>query len=321
MSKKLKLYCSHDAFYADAKPRSRFEKACAELDVELTWRPQNTPETEARALINQSDIVLGWPEPDWVLASNIAWFQCGSTGFEKYVGKGLETKPRFTMCNSAGTMSIPVAEHGVALMLAGTRHIGEHAVDQTKKHFERRPPYREVFETTACVCGLGNIGSQVARLCHGLGMNVIGVDIIKTHPIAKEIFPLDQLAAAVAKADHIFIVLPLTPQTTGIFNKKIFDAMRPGAGLYALARGAHYVIDDLVAALKSGQVGFAGLDVFTEEPLNPDSPLWTAPNCLITPHASGRSVREHERLADLAIENLKKFKAGEPLRNTVMKNP
>ncbi|OAM89182.1 D-2-hydroxyacid dehydrogenase [Termitidicoccus mucosus] len=319
MSKKLKLYASHDAFYADAAPRARFEKACAELEVDLAWLPQNTPEADARAELNRSDIALGWPDPKWVLESSIAYFQCGSTGFEKYVGKGLETKPHFVMCNAAGTMSIPVAEHGIAMMLAGTRNLHVHAVDTVNRRFERRPPYREVFEKTACVCGLGNIGSEVARLCHGLGMTVIGVDIAKSHPIAKEIYPLEQLALAVSKADHVFITLPLTPQTTGCFNKKIFEAMRPGTSLYALARGAHYVIDDVVEALRNGRLGFAGLDVFTEEPLNPASPLWTAPNCLLTPHCSGRSVREHERLADLAIGNLKKFKAGEPLRNTVMK--
>ncbi|AWI08352.1 D-2-hydroxyacid dehydrogenase [Ereboglobus luteus] len=320
MSSKLKIYCSHDAFFDDAVPRARFEKVCAGLDAELTWLPQNTPEREARAVLNQSTIAIGWPAPEWVLESNLAYFQCGSTGYEKYTGRGLETKARFVMCNSAGTMSVPVAEHGIAMMLAGTRNLHRHAVDTVQKRFERQPPYREVFEATACVCGLGRIGSEVARLCNGLGMRVIGVDVLKEHPIAKEIFPLEQLDRAVAKADHVFITLPLTEQTTGCFNKRIFDAMRPGTCLYALARGAHYVVDDVVGALKNGRLGFAGLDVFTEEPLNPGSPLWTAPNCLITPHCSGRSVREHERLADLVIENIKRFKAGQPLLNTVMKN-
>ncbi|OAM88114.1 D-2-hydroxyacid dehydrogenase [Termitidicoccus mucosus] len=320
MTKKLKLYASHDAFYADAAPRARFEKACAELEVELTWLPQDTPEAEARAELNRSDIALGWPEPKWVLESSIAYFQCGSTGFEKYVGKGLETKPHFVMCNAAGTMSIPVAEHGIAFMFAGARHFAEHAVDQTQKRFERRPPYREIAGATALVCGLGNIGTEIASRCRGLGMDVIGVDIKTTHPLASEIFPIERLGEAVAKADHVFCVLPLTPQTTGIFNKTIFAAMRPGTCFYALARGAHYVAADVADALHGGRLAFAGLDVFTEEPLNPDSPLWTAPNCLLTPHCSGRGVREHERLADLAIDNLKKFKAGEPLRNTVMKN-
>jgi phosphoglycerate dehydrogenase-like enzyme len=299
MSQKLKIHCSHDAFFDDAAPRARFEKACAELDAGLTWLPQNTPEAQARAAINQSDIIIGWPAPHWVLESNVPYFQCGSTGYEKYVGKGLETKPHFTMCNAAGTMSMQVAEHGIAMMLAGARNLHTHAIDTASKHFERKPPYREVSGTTACICGLGGIGTEIARFCRGLRMNVIGVDIIKTHPDATEIFPLEQLAQAVAKADHVFVTLTLTPRTTGCFNKKIFDAMRPGACLYALARGAHYVTADIVEALHNGRLGFAGLDVFTEEPLNPASPLWTAPNCLITPHCSGRSVREHERLAEI----------------------
>ncbi len=319
MSAKLTFYCSHDAFFDDAVPRARFEKACAGLDVDLRWLPQNTPEPEARAALNRSDIALGWPEPKWVLESNLAYFQCGSTGYEKYAGKGLETKPRFVMCNAAGTMSIPVAEHGIAMMLAGTRNLHLHAVDAAGRRFVRRPPYREVFGATACVCGLGHIGTEIARMCKGLGMEVIGVARSKTHTIASEVYPLDRIREAVTRADHVFIVLPLNAQTAGIFDKTLFDAMRPGTCLYALARGAHYVAGDLVDALKNGRLGFAGIDVFTEEPLNPGSPLWTAPNCLITPHCSGRSVREHERLADLVIENIKRFKAGEPLLNTVMK--
>lgn len=319
MPGKLKVFCSHDAFYSDAVPSARFEKACIGVDANLLWVRQSASEAEVRSALNESDIAIGWPDPKWVLESNLAYFQCGSTGYEKYVGKGLETKPRFVMCNSAGTMSIPVAEHGIAMMLAGTRNLHIHAVDIVNRRFERQPPYREVFGTTACICGLGHIGMEIARMCKGLGMEVIGVSRSKTHSMAKEVYTLDRLAEAVAKADHVFIALPLTEQTAGCFNKKIFNNMHPGTCLYALARGAHYVVDDMVEALKNGRLGFAGLDVFTEEPLNPDSALWTAPNCLITPHCSGRSVREHERLADLVIENITRFKAGQPLLNTVMK--
>lgn len=319
MTDKLRIFCTHDPFAHDPAPRRRLEQYCADW-AELKWVPQNEHPDTARATLADCAVAIGWPKPDWLLASSVRFFQCGSTGYESYVGKGLETKPRFTMANSAGTMSIPVAEHGIAMMFAHTRRIDRHARDQTQRRFERQPPYREVWDTTACICGIGGIGTQLARLCRGLGMKVIGVrkDATHAHPLVEKIFPLDRLADAVAEADHVFIAFPLTAETRGIFDRRIFAAMKPGAALYALARGAHYVEADLVAALRSGQVGFAGLDVFTQEPLESTSALWDEPNCLITPHASGRSVREHERFCDLVIANLEAFRAGGPLRNVVM---
>jgi phosphoglycerate dehydrogenase-like enzyme len=282
--------------------------------------PEATAPEIYRAEVLRSDVVVGWPKPEWLLESRVRFYQCGSTGYEAYAGRGLETKLGFTMSNSAGTMSIPVAEHGIALMLAGTRQLHRHAQDQARRHFERYPPYREVRGTTACVCGLGGIGTEIARLCLGLGMNVVGVrqHADRPHPLVREIFPLARLADAVRAADHVFIVLPLTAETRGCFHAAIFAAMKRGAAIYALARGAHLVEADLIAVLESGQVGFAGLDVFRQEPLPADSAWWRAPNVLITPHASGRSVHEHERVCDLVVDNLARLHAGRPLRNVVM---
>lgn len=301
---------------------ARVRAACAAW-AEVVALPEGTAPDIYRAEVLRSEVAVGWPKPEWLLESPVKFYQCGSTGFEAYSGRGLETKPGFTMCNSAGTMSIPVAEHGIAMMLAGTRQLVRHAQDQARRHFERHPPYREVFGTTACICGLGGIGTELARICLGLGMKVTGVrrNAAQPHPLVKDVFPLDRLADAVSTADHVFIVLPLEAETRGIFNAKIFSAMKRGAGIYALARGAHLVEADLIAALESGQVGFAGLDVFTQEPLPATSAWWSAPNVFITPHASGRSVHEAERVCELVIENLARYRAGQPLRNVVMHTP
>ena len=154
-------------------------------------------------------------------------------------------------------------------------------------------------------------------------MNVQGVrrHADRPHPWVRRIFPLAQLAEAVRTADHVFIALPLDAATRGCFDATILAAMKRGAALYALARGAHLVEADVIAALRSGQLGFAGIDVFAQEPLPPESAWWSAPNVLITPHASGRSVHEHERVCELVVDNLRRFHAGQPLRNVVMHTP
>ncbi|WP_438481325.1 D-2-hydroxyacid dehydrogenase [Oleiharenicola lentus] len=297
----------------------RIQKSCAAwATVEMA--PEKSP--AARDAVLASDIVVGWPESSTIAEGRCRFFQCGSTGYEAYIGQGLEKKPGFVMSNSAGTMSIPVAEHGIALMLAGTRNLSRHAQDQVNCHFERYPPYREVTGTTACICGLGSIGTELARRCLGLGMKVIGVrqDSSKPHPLVSEIYPLEHLADAVARADHVFIVLPLNLITRGCFNARIFASMKRGSGLYSLARGAHIIESELITALENGQVGFAGLDVFTQEPLPAQSALWGAPNTLITPHCSGRSAHEFRRMCDLVVDNLQRFHARQELRNVVMKN-
>lgn len=278
--------------------------------------------SEARTAVLTSEVVVGWPQVDWLLEGKASFFQCGSTGYESYSGKGLESKAGFRMSNSAGTMSIPVAEHGIAMMFAGTRNLPRHARDQEKRHFERYPPYREVTGSTACICGLGGIGTELARLCLGLGLRVVGVRQIASqpHPLVKTVYPLAQLHEAVHEADHTFIALPLNSTTRGCFHAGIFQAMKRGSALYSLARGAHLVEPDLIAALEEGQVGFAGLDVFTQEPLSPESRLWTAPNVFITPHCSGRSVHEFERMCALVVDNLQRFHEGRALRNVVMHN-
>jgi phosphoglycerate dehydrogenase-like enzyme len=275
-----------------------------------------------REQVLASDVVVGWPDAEPVVTGKARFFQCGSTGYEAYVGKGLEQKKNFVMTNAAGTMSIPVAEHGIAMMMAGARNLWRHAQDQPHRRFERQTIYREIAGSTACICGLGSIGTEIARRCVGLGLHVVGVrrDLARTHPIVRDIFPLSRLAEAVSAADHVFIALPLSAATRGLFNATLFSAMKRGAALYSLARGAHIVDEDLLAALHSGQVGLAGLDVFASEPLPPESPWWSAPNTMITPHCSGRSEHEFRRMAELVMENLAQFHAGGELRNVVMKN-
>jgi phosphoglycerate dehydrogenase-like enzyme len=177
----------------------------------------------------------------------------------------------------------------------------------------------EIEGKTLLVVGLGGIGTEVAKRAHALGMNVVatrasgrdGPDFVSYVGLPAE---LRQLAG---KSDFIVNTVPLTAQTTAMFDAKFFAAARKGAYFFNVGRGASVVQDDLVAALRSGQIAGAGLDVTDPEPLPADHPLWTFRNVIITPHvATASDLGPGSRIA-IARENLRRYAAGEPLLSVV----
>jgi phosphoglycerate dehydrogenase-like enzyme len=285
------------------------------------WISEASPEVVYVEKLAKSEIVAGWPKPEWLLDSPVRFFQCGSAGTEAYLRKGLDKKPDFVLCSARGVMSVAVAEHAIALMLALCRRIPHHVRDGQAKRFERSSPvvYRELTGATACVVGLGDIGTEIARRCVGLGMHVAGVrrDTSKPHGLVEEIYPAEELKRAVADADHVITVLPGSSDTVGMFCEDTFAAMKRGARFYNLSRGS--VVDEraLIECLREGHLAGAGLDVFAEEPLPSDNPLWEMDNVLITPHCGGLSVNIADRMCDLFAANLINYRDGKPLLNVV----
>jgi phosphoglycerate dehydrogenase-like enzyme len=167
--------------------------------------------------------------------------------------------------------------------------------------------------------GLGGIGTEVARLAHGLGMRVIatrnssreGPDFVERVGLS------DELLAFAAQADVVVTALPLTPQTTKLFDAAFFSAMKPGGYFINVGRGASVVTEDLVAALRDGRLAGAGLDVTDPEPLPPGHALWALPNVLVTPHVSTASDVQDARSVAVLHENLRRYVAGERMLNVV----
>jgi phosphoglycerate dehydrogenase-like enzyme len=245
--------------------------------------------------------------------------QLPSVGYDNYLGQGLESKSDFILCNAHGTMGPGIAEHTLAMMLAFARFLPKHLRDQQARRWERMPVYGELAGATVCVVGLGDLGTAIARRCAALDMRVIGVrrDSGKGHPIAERVYPIAQIRDAVAKADHVVAILPATAETGHIFNDDVFSAMKRGAYFYNVGRGSTVDERALIAHLRSGHLAGAGLDVFEHEPMPSDSPFWTMEQVIVLPHVAGRSAREYDRQADLFLENLRRFRAGEPLLNVV----
>jgi phosphoglycerate dehydrogenase-like enzyme len=186
------------------------------------------------------------------------------------------------------------------------------------------------------VIGYGAIGREIGRIAHAFGMKVLAmapsVASLQPKPMTYQIPELiglpgkepdyfytpDQLLEMLPQCDYVVLVVPHNTSTHHIFNAKAFAAMRPGTVLVNIARGG--VVDEnaMIAALQSGHLGGAALDVFEQEPLSPESPLWSMPNVIISPHIAGLTSRYFDVIFDIFSTNLQRYIAGEPLLNQVL---
>ncbi|TXK77161.1 D-2-hydroxyacid dehydrogenase [Paenibacillus sp. N3.4] len=280
---------------------------------------EETPESVFREKIGRSQIVVGWPKAEWLARSPVRLVQLGSVGYDAFLGNTHQEGTSFTLCNASGVMSVAVAEHLMAMMFALTRRISHHIRDMNEHKWSRQFEYEEVFDSTACIVGVGGIGTEIARRLRALGVRTIGVrrEIGESHPYMDEMYPSSRLQEAVAQADHVILILPGNASTEKLFDTAMFASMKKGSYFYNLARGSIVDENALHAALSSGRLKGAGLDVFEVEPLPKGSPLWEMDNVIITPHSGGRSVKEFDRFCQLLLNNLMNYRDGKPFLNQV----
>ena len=248
-------------------------------------------------------------------APSVRWLHVGGSGYEHVAGWDTG---RMTVTNCAGVLAPFLAETVIGALLAlNCGLIRYHA--QQRERLWRPHPFRPLAGQTLLVVGAGAVGAEVARRAGGLGMRVIGLRRSSGEPVAgiDEMRPPEALTASLGEADAVSLHLRLTPGTQGLFGAAMFGAMKPGAIFINTARGGHVVEPDLLAALRSGHLRGAYLDVFETEPLPPGSPLWSAPNLLISPHAADGVADWEARFAALFAENLEHWRAGRTMRNLV----
>jgi phosphoglycerate dehydrogenase-like enzyme len=216
-----------------------------------------------------------------------------------------------------------MAEHVMAMMLAYARGLQFFIPERAAGRWSREVPESVRMVTlegkTVLVVGLGGIGVEVAKRAHALGMRVIATRASGREgpPFVSYVGLPDELVKLAAEADFVVNTVPLTPATTGMFDAKFFAAVKPGAFFVNVGRGRSVVQTEMVAALKSGRLGGAGLDVTDPEPLPADSPLWQMQNVILTPHVSANSdVDDGVRFA-IAAENLRRYVAGDKLLSVV----
>src|SRR5713101_684341 len=218
-----------------------------------------------------------------------------------------------------------IGAHVMAFVLAFARGLHVYLPQQLRR--EWRPVPREsgdvvhLPEATALIVGVGGIGSEVARLASAFGMRVIGVDERRPSPPpgVAELHRAAALDELLPRADFVILTVPHTPETEGFMNRARFRRMKRSAFFINIGRGMTTRLDDLVAALRAGEIAGAALDVFEQEPLPADHPLWTTPNVLITPHTAGYGPYLDDRRGEILLDNCRRFLAGQPLRNVVDK--
>ena len=218
-----------------------------------------------------------------------------------------------TVTNGSGVNAYAVAEYAVLGVLNGAKRFDEVVRAHDRHEWLRDSPGKlEMFETRALVIGYGAIGRLIGERLRAFGVEVIGV----TQSGREGTLTPDQWQARLGEFDWVILAAPSTDDTKALIGADELAAMKPGAWLINIARGA--MVDDaaLVAALEAGAIGGAFLDPTNPEPLPADHPLWSAPNCMVTMHLSGRSqTKMFARAAALFLDNLDAFMAGRPLRN------
>ena len=271
-----------------------------------------------------ADAVIGVCSADIVAAGpHIRWIQHFSAGVERclaipgFVSRGI------ALTNMQKVAGPVMSEHVLALMLGLSRGLATYVPNQARGDWAQDAvPESRMWALegkTLFVAGLGGIGTEVARRANAIGMKVIAT---RNTPHEKPPFVSEQglsgdLRSFVARADVILNALPLTPETRGIFDRKAFDAAKRGALFINVGRGGTVVTADLIAALKDGRLGGAGLDVTDPEPLPAEHPLWHAPNVLITPHVAAATDLGEEPRWLIARENLRRYAAGGKLLSEV----
>jgi phosphoglycerate dehydrogenase-like enzyme len=249
-------------------------------------------------------------------APRLRWIQSISAGVEEFAQPVL-TEHGVVLTNAAGVYDPGLAESVLGFLLALSARI----LDDARLAPGSWPAEgtRLLRGTTALIVGAGSIGSETGRLLRAAGVRVRGV--ARTARSADEIFEsiagAEELHAELARADHVVNVLPITDATRGVFDADAFAAMRPHAVFVNIGRGATVDEPALIDALRAGRIGGAALDVFEVEPLPADSPLWTMSNVLVSPHRAGDHDDWPRDVVSLFADNLRRYLAGEPLRNVV----
>lgn len=269
---------------------------------------------------------FGPPADLAALAPAIRWVQLASAGADFAIRAGLVTPDTPLLVTTAsGIHAVPIAEYVFSSLLVFVRGWRRLLELQAERDWPSHPGWAELRTGelaggTLGIIGLGHIGRRVAQLGRAFGMRVLGLRrSASTDPDldADVIYPPTALTNLLAASDFVVITVPRTPATHHLIGEPELRAMRPHAYLANVARGD--VIDEaaLVRALREGWIAGAGLDVTDHEPLDPASPLWTMPNVYLSPHTSGNTTRYGERLMDLFLDNLDRYRTGRPLLNVV----
>jgi len=279
---------------------------------------------EIERLLPEIEATVGsFPRDLIAKAPNLRWFQQWGAGADWLLKYPEAAERDFILTNVSGIHAVPISEHIFAFLLAFARSFPKAMRDQLRGAWsqgERQPTFELAGKTTLLI-GTGAIGARTAKLAAAFDMRVVGVrrNPDERVPHIERMVALEDLREVLPEADFVVLTVPLTKETRYLIAERELRAMKESAYLVNIGRGGTVKEEDLIRALHEGWIAGAGLDVFEEEPLPETSPLWGMENVLITPHTSGDTPHYDERALEIFLENLRRYRAGEPLTHVVDK--
>ncbi len=275
-----------------------------------------------REALARAEVLIQLHTPDDLmqLAPRLRWLQGIGAGVDQFAKAGV-TRECVCVTNASGVGARSISEFVIGRLLQIWKRFPE-AEDFQRRHEYVRTYGRTFAGSVIGIVGLGAIGEAVAVRARALGLRVLGLRRSAGRPgassgSADELFRPDQLHEMLAQCDAIVIAAPATPDTHHLIDRAAFDAMKPGAVLVNVARGSLVEEDAIPDAIASGQLSAAALDVFDPEPLAPESPLWDTPGVFVSAHSAVSVDRYIDDVFDLFEDNLRRYAAGEPMRNIV----
>jgi phosphoglycerate dehydrogenase-like enzyme len=306
--------------------------------VELVDRPTRTRQELIEAAGDGCEVLFGLRAPDELVrrSPQLKWVQLTSAGAEHILKGLIAERKEVAVTTASGIHATPIAEYTIGSMLAFA-HCLHVTMRSQLRHEWSRGSFMETADSlrgrTLGVIGYGSIGRETARIGAALGMMVLA---LKRNPadrldtgwnppdvgdregrIPVKWFGPAECAALMSESDYVTVTLPATPHTRGFVGIKEIAAMRPNAYIVNIGRGSVIDQNALIAALRERRIAGAGLDVFEREPLEAESPLWDMENVLLTPHMSGARRDYNTDACKLFADNLRRFRAGQPLFNLI----
>jgi phosphoglycerate dehydrogenase-like enzyme len=286
--------------------------------IDLQWVKKAD---EAKSLLPEAEAIVtaGSMDPSILdLTPKLRWVQTLSAGVDQLPLERFSER-EITVTNMSGVHQIQMSELTISLMLQWVRKSNLFHLNQLNQVWDHRITPGELFGKTIGIIGVGSIGEAVARKAKAFDMHVIGFNRTgDSQPYFDEIVTGDDgLSYLLQQSDFVVLLLPSTNKTYQFLRAEHFEQMKESAFLINLARGNVVHETEMIEALRHGRIAGAALDVFDQEPLPLESPLWKLENVIITPHIAGASVHYVERAAPIFYHNIREFLAGRPLRNKV----
>ncbi len=276
------------------KDRSNWESSLAEAEVAVGWRQELADTLRSGS-------------------SKLKWVQNWGAGVD-HMPLALLHDKGIAVTNASGVHPNPISETIVALMLALTRNIHKYVRNQMQRKWDHAGLRLEMHGKTVGIVGLGAIGTETAKIAKAFGMKVLGIRRSgKDGEYTDAVYGPERLMEVLPQCDYVVVTVPLTDETRHMFGKRQFEAMKSSAFFINIGRGATADTNALVEALTNGSIAGAGLDVFEQEPLPDDHPLWGLENVIVTPHTSGSTEHYDERALDIFLTNLESYVKGKPL--------